>query len=481
VTEVFRLLVVDDHDAGRFAKAQILRRAGFDVVEASNGADALSTAERIRPDLIVLDVNLPDISGFDVTNRLRALDAPPPALQILQISSTAVGSADRVRGLEHGADVYLVEPVEPEVLVATVRSLLRVRRAETAMSVALERERRARALAEEAGKLREEFIATLSHELRTPLNASMGWIWQLRHTKLGEAAYMRALDSLERNARMQAQLINDLLDVSRVSKGKLHLQMRRVDLRMVIEDVAESIAEPTRGKRLDLRLDLESTCVAGDAARLQQIATNLMTNAVQFTPPGGQVTVALRAEGGDAVLTVDDSGAGIDPSFLPFVFDQFRQGEGGLTRKHGGLGLGLTVVQQLVELHGGSVTVTSPGSGQGSRFTVRLPREKTSACDRSVHEAPLLLHNVCVRLDFENRAEAESLQAVLESSGAHVIVGCDEEPGDCDILLKQGDSAGPLRFSLKGSSDAWMNIRRSASQGDLVRQLGRAFADTTVS
>jgi len=309
----------------------------------------------------------------------------------------------------------------------------------------------------------------------------MGWIWQLRHTKLGEAAYVRALDSLERNARMQAQLINDLLDVSRVSKGKLHLQMRRVDLRTVIEDVAESIAEPTRGKRLDLRLDLEPTCVAGDAARLQQIVTNLMTNAVQFTPPDGQVTVALRADGGDAVLTVDDSGAGIDPSFLPFVFDQFRQGEGGLTRKHGGLGLGLTVVQQLVELHGGSVTVTSPGSGQGSRFTVRLPREKTSACDRSVREAPLLLHNVCVRLDFENRAEAESLQAVLESSGARVIVGGCEEPGDYDILLEEDDSAGPLRFSLKGSSDAWTSIRKSASQGDLVRQLGRAFADTTVS
>ena len=135
---------------------------------------------------------------------------------------------------------------------------------------------RSQSMAEEAGKLREEFIATLSHELRTPLNASMGWIWQLRHTKLGEAAYARALDSLERNARMQAQLINDLLDVSRVSKGKLHLQVKVVDLRPVIEDVAESIDEATRSKRLVLRLDLESTCVAGDPARLQQIATNLM-------------------------------------------------------------------------------------------------------------------------------------------------------------------------------------------------------------
>jgi signal transduction histidine kinase len=481
VTDVLRLLVVDDNDAGRFAKTQTLRRAGFEVVEASTGGDALAAAERVRPDLVVLDVNLPDISGFDVTRRLRALDAPPPAVQILQISSTALAPSDRVRGLEHGADVYLVEPVEPEVLVATVRSLLRVRRAETAMSIALERERRARELAEEAGKLREEFIATLSHELRTPLNASMGWIWQLRHTKLGDAAYIRALDSLERNARMQAQLINDLLDVSRVSKGKLHLQMRRVDLRTVIEDVAESIAEPTRGKRLDLRLDLESTCVAGDPARLQQIVTNLMTNAVQFTPTDGRVTVALRADGTDAVLTVDDSGAGIDPSFLPFVFDQFRQGEGGLTRKHGGLGLGLTVVQQLVELHGGSVTVTSPGSGQGSRFTVRLPREKTSACDRSIREAPLLLHNVRVRLECRNPNDAESLRAVLESSGARISIADGDTSDDYDMLLMQDDSAGPLRFSLRGSTEAWTSVRKSTSQGDLVRQLGRAFADTTVS
>jgi signal transduction histidine kinase len=481
VTEAPRLLVVDDHDAGRFAKLQTLRRAGFEVVEAITGAEALSAAERIQPDLVVLDVNLPDISGFDVAKRLRAIDSPPPALQILQISSTALAPGDRVRGLEPGADVYLVEPVEPEVLVATVRSLLRVRRAEAAMSVALDRERRARELAEEAGKLREEFIATLSHELRTPLNASMGWIWQLRHTKLGEAAYARALDSLERNARMQAQLINDLLDVSRVSKGKLHLQMRHVDMRTIVEDVAESIGEPTRGKRLDLRLDLESSCVAGDPARLQQIVTNLMTNAVQFTPPDGRVTVSLRSDGDYALLAVEDSGAGIDPSFLPFVFDQFRQGEGGLTRKHGGLGLGLTVVQQLVELHGGSVTVTSQGTGQGARFTVRMPREKSSACDRSVRETPLLLYDVHVRLDFPNLADAESLRPVLESSGARVsILESEASSNDCDLVVKQDDSGGPLYLCLKGSGGTWISIPKPMPHGNLVRQLSRALANTTV-
>jgi len=476
-----RLLVVDDHDAGRFVKSQTLRRAGFEVTEASTGAEAISAVERLQPDLVVLDVNLPDTSGFDVTKRLRERDTPPPALQILQVSSTARAPSDRVRGLEQGADVYLIEPVESEVLVATVESLLRVRRAEAAMGAALERERRAREAAEEAGKLREEFIATLSHELRTPLNASMGWIWQLRHTKLGDEAAKRALDSLERNARMQAQLINDLLDVSRVSKGKLHLQMRLVDFRTVIEDVVESIDEPMQQKRLALQLDLESACVAGDAARLQQIVTNLMMNAVQFTPGDGHMVVRLRPDGAEAVLTVEDSGAGIDPSFLPFVFDQFRQGEGVLTRKHGGLGLGLTVVQQLVELHGGSVTVSSPGVGKGSRFTVRLPRENGKMCERHASEEPLLLSDLRIRLDLTNPLEAEMLRAVLESSGASVRGDNDEAAAsdDYDILVRDDPGAALLSFTRRGTEEATI-VPKSTPQGELVRRFSRAFADTTV-
>ena len=217
------ILVVDDQDAGRFVKVQTLRRSGFIVIEAATGTDTLSLIASERPDLVVLDVNLPDMSGFDVTRRIRQSETGPPTLQILQVSNTAVENEDRVRGLEQGADVYLTEPVDGTVLVATVQALLRVRRAETALADALQGERNARELAEQANRLKDEFIATLSHELRTPLNALMGWIWQLRNATLDEPARERALDSIERNARMQAQLINDLLDISRASKGKLQL------------------------------------------------------------------------------------------------------------------------------------------------------------------------------------------------------------------------------------------------------------------
>jgi two-component sensor histidine kinase len=279
---------------------------------------------------------------------------------------------------------------------------------------------------------------------------------------------------------MQAQLINDLLDVSRVSKGKLHLQMRLVDFRTVIEDVVESIDEPMQQKRLALQLDLESACVAGDAARLQQIVTNLMMNAVQFTPGDGHMVVRLRSDGAEAVLTVEDSGAGIDPSFLPFVFDQFRQGEGVLTRKHGGLGLGLTVVQQLVELHGGSVTVSSPGVGKGSRFTVRLPRENGKMCDHHAEE-PLLLSDLRIRLDLANDLEAETLRAVLESSGASVRCDDDEAAAsdDYDILVRDDPGGALLSFTRRGTEEATI-VPKSTPQGELVRRFSRAFADTTV-
>ena len=186
-------------------------------------------------------------------------------------------------GLEQGADVYLTEPVEADVLVATVQALLRVRRAEAALAVALDNERSAREAAEEANRAKDDFLATLSHELRTPLNAIMGWLWQMRHSQLSEAVRERALDSLERNARMQAQLINDLLDVSRISKGKLTLDLRWVDLREVAATACESTSALAEQQEVTIQTELSPAIVLGDPGRLQQIVGNLLTNAVQFT------------------------------------------------------------------------------------------------------------------------------------------------------------------------------------------------------
>ena len=483
MTRPTSILVVDDQDAGRFVKVQTLRRSGFTVAEAGTGSDALDLIASQHPDLVILDVNLPDMSGFEVTRRIRASEHGPPTLQILQISNTAVEAEDRVRGLEEGADVYLTEPVDGSVLVATVHSLLRVRRAEAALGQALQNERDAREIAEQANRLKDEFIATLSHELRTPLNALMGWIWQLRNATLEEPARERALDSIERNARMQAQLINDLLDISRASKGKLQLEMRLVDLKQVIEGAIESVRDSMTRKNLDVHMDLAPVLVAGDHARLQQVVTNLLTNSVQFTPPNGRIAVTLAAEGREAILSVQDTGAGIEPAFIPHVFEQFRQGEGGLSRKHGGLGLGLAVVKQLIELHGGSVGVSSGGTGKGATFIVTIPSE--TATERA---GGLLLDNLKVVI-FSKASDESAIQPMLESSGARVSVqplpsGAAPPPtaADCDLIVSEVDGAVMYRVPASISPAApWHVLPPSAQPAEIVRRIAQVTTDTLKS
>jgi signal transduction histidine kinase len=478
MTPVARVLIVDDEDAGRYVKGQTLRRANFDVLEAGTGGDALQLIATAKPDLIVLDVNLPDISGYEVVRRLRAAEnGAVPALPILQISNTAIGPNDRVKGLETGADVYLIEPVDGDVFIATVHSLLRVRRAEEQLAVALESEKRARELAEEANRLKDEFIATLSHELRTPLNALMGWIFQLRHTTLTDAARERALDSLERNARMQAQLINDLLDVSRITKGKLQLQVRVVDLAGLVGAACDGVRESMSRRQLDLVVRAEPVFVAGDQGRLQQVASNLLSNAVQFTPAGGRVTVSVAPDDADAVLTVEDTGAGIDPALLPDIFDPFRQGDSGLSRQHGGLGLGLAVVRQLVELHGGCVTVASAGVGKGATFTVRIPRE--SALQAVDGPSQLMLGGVRIVLASSDAGDRAALKEVLESSGAAVTLADEPPPAGApttaDVVVVSAPARGELSIRSAASPFGDMMLR-TAPPAQIVRRIARIAA-----
>jgi signal transduction histidine kinase len=468
-TEPAVVLVVDDHDAGRFVKVQTLRRAGFVVHEFATGLSALAAVSSIGPDAVVLDVNLPDISGLEVCRRIREMPSALKSMQIIQVSNTAVSVADQVRGLDQGADVYLTEPIEGEVLVATVRALVRAHRAEAALAVALEHEREARNVAEEASRLKDEFIATLSHELRTPLNALMGWIWQLRNSTLDEGAQARALESLERNARVQAQLINDLLDISRISKGKLHLNMRVVDVKGVLDAAVDSVRDSAERKDLAVTVAAEAGLhVAGDHARLQQVVTNLLTNAVQFTPQHGRIDVAAAARGEDVAIEVSDTGEGIEPAFLPHVFDQFRQGEGGLSRMHGGLGLGLSVVRQLIELHGGRVAVTSGGRGQGTTFTFILPRE---APDHDGDASSPVLSGMHVLVVHPVAGE---LAEILEASGAETTAvaatdGAGPPAGTFDaIVADQAHLAGaPANVPV-------VLIDRALSGGELVRRVMRA-------
>jgi signal transduction histidine kinase len=476
-----RVLVVDDQDAGRFVKVQTLRRAGFTVQEAATGHETIEIMRTDPIDLVVLDVNLPDISGFEVSRKLRELQPGPPSVQILHVSSTAVGDHDRVQGLNAGADAYLPEPVEPGVLVATAQALLRVRRAEQSLAEALAREQQARAEAEHANQLKDDFIATLSHELRTPLNALMGWIFQLRQTSLTEAARARALDSLERNTRVQAQLINDLLDVSRFAKGKLELHIRVVDLSVVSAEAIESAGVAARNKGIALEAKTEPVFVAGDHGRLQQVVANLLNNAIQFTPQGGRMTLSVSKSSGRAVISVSDTGAGIEPAMLPFVFEPFKQGKDGLARVHGGLGIGLAVVQQMVDLHDGTVTVHSDGPGKGATFTVTLPELEI---DPSHDALAPLLGDVDV-IVIGAVAEGETLTTMLETSGARVTQRGDESPAAtraADVIVR--DSTVDLILSRGGdaSSDtAQIRVGKPLKPAAVVRAVAALAGRTPLT
>ncbi|WP_427158210.1 MASE1 domain-containing protein [Aliinostoc sp. HNIBRCY26] len=239
----------------------------------------------------------------------------------------------------------------------------------------LQREQNARSEAEKANRLKDEFLAVLSHELRTPLNPILGWATLLKRSNLDEATKMRGIETIERNAKLQIQLIEDLLDVSRIQQGKINLNIQPVDLTNTILEAQETVRLAREAKNIGLEtiLDHNIGVVAGDAARLQQIIWNLLANAVKFTPNEGRIQVILQQINNYAQVQVKDNGKGISAEFLPYVFDYFRQADGTLTRQFGGLGLGLAIVKHLTELHGGTVTASSEGEGKGATFTVRLP------------------------------------------------------------------------------------------------------------
>ncbi|BAZ25474.1 putative sensor protein [Kalymmatonema gypsitolerans NIES-4073] len=307
----------------------------------------------------------------------------------------------------------------------------------------LESERAARAEAERIGRLKDEFLATVSHELRTPLNAILGWSQLLRKKTLGPAELRKGLDTIERNSRAQAQIIEDLLDMSRIISGKVRLNVKNVNLRSVIEAAIESLLPTVQAKdiRLQTVFDVLPASIIGDPGRLQQIVWNLLSNAIKFTPKGGRVRVSLEKVNSYVELTVSDTGQGIKSEFLPYVFDRFRQADSSTTRKFGGLGLGLSIVKQLVELHGGSVQATSAGEGQGATFTVMLPLAlKESDSDEQAVEQSFDDHRLttseCIQknlqstkvLVVDDEVDAQELvKRVLEECGANVLTASSAE------------------------------------------------------
>ena len=328
----------------------------------------------------------------------------------------------------------------------------------------LDSEREARSRAERASRMKDEFLATLSHELRTPLNAVLGWAHILRIGKLRGDELMQGLDTIERNARVQAQIIEDLLDMSRIISGKVRLDVEQIDLPAVLNESIDTVraAAEAKGIRLQAVVDPRAGPISGDADRLQQVFWNLLNNAIKFTPTGGQVQVLLERVNSRIEVSVIDTGEGIAPEFLPYVFDRFQQGDASTTRRHGGLGLGLAIVKQLVELHGGSVRVKSSGIGKGTTFTVHLP-----------------LIAVCSEPDKERRhslkTPRENLLPDVSLANVHVLVVDDEV--DARELVKRLLEMAGATVSTAGSASQAIERIDAARPDVLVCDLGMPAQD----
>jgi signal transduction histidine kinase len=316
-----------------------------------------------------------------------------PLLVLTSRGDASQASLDVLSLVEPLGNVTLLErPVRVATLLSAVYSALRARRRQYEVrnhlaerETLLTRERVARADIEAATRAKDEFLALLSHELRTPLQPILGWVRLMRQARLDEAVTSRALETIERNARAQSRLIEDLLDISRLVAGTLPVEREPVNLVTVTAAAVESVQRAADAKSVALHMTAARSGVEvlGDASRLQQIVWNLLSNAIAFTPPKGTVEVRVTAGDERATVTVRDTGAGIPAHFLPRIFARFGQADSTTTRRHGGLGLGLAIVRHLVERHGGSVSADSPGEGRGATFTVGLPlrsaREETAA------------------------------------------------------------------------------------------------------
>lgn len=592
-----KILVVDDNPGTRYSTARILKSAGWNVIEAGTGTEALALAKP-DVDLVVLDINLPDIDGYTVCRMIRERESTA-RIPILHLSASFVTSESKVTGLEAGADGYLTHPVEPPVLVATVRSCLRSRQFEIELRMSearfkavfenaltgvslldehlvyvdvnptmcnllgvdrdqligkaledlvapesrgtpaviiqalaqdsawrghvplrradgqnihlewhvsrhadpnlrlaivndisdrlryeaerealLSSERAARSDAERANRLKDDFLATLSHELRTPLNAIVGWSQVLRLGKPSPADVQEGLEAIERNSRAQAQMIADLLDVSSITSGKLRLEIGQLDPVAVINTALTAVQHTAREKSIEITKDLDLDCgeIPGDASRIQQVIWNLVNNAVKFTPNGGRISVSLRKVDPYVEIRVADNGQGIDPDLLPKIFDRFQQGDSSSTRHHGGLGLGLAIVNQLVELHRGTIRVESEGLGKGATFIVRLAtvwnqqEDQAVAADATTSPDPLIdLTGVRILVVEDDPDSRKLVKRVLSDRGAVVQEAADVQRA----LTELGRFSPQLLISDLGmpGRDGFDLIREIRQQGHTPARL----------
>ena len=396
---------------------------------------------------------------FQIVNEMTQQPVDTPVARVLR-EGVVVGLANHTELISRSGTHVPIDDTAATIqdasgkilgVVLVFHDITGRRRAERERSEILAAERKARREAETANRLKDEFLATVSHELRTPLNAILGWATVLRDkgsdpTKLG-----RGLETIERNAKAQAKLIDDVLDVSRIISGKLRLNLKRVDVAPIILAALDAVRPAAETKRIhvEVSLDSEAGVIVGDADRIQQILWNLLSNAVKFTPSDGRVEVEVERTDSGVAIKVADSGRGIPANFLPHVFERFRQEDSSTTRIYGGLGLGLAIVRHLVELHGGTVNAESPGEGKGATFTVSLPVQArveseelgSAQSGRREPAAPRSTTLAGLRvLVVDDEADARELVAlVLEHAGAEVKVAASAEEALESIAAQQPD------------------------------------------
>jgi PAS domain S-box-containing protein len=362
-----------------------------------------------------------------------------------------------------------VIPEDPDYrFSAFARDITERKRAERERERLLSAAEHAREQAEAASRVKDEFLSTLSHELRTPLTAIVGWIYLLRGGRLDDAGRARALDAIDRNAGAQAQVISDILDLSRIVGARFRLDVRPIEVAPVVAAAIETLmpAANARGIKVQTVLDPTAGLVSGDTDRLRQVVWNLVSNAIKFTPKGGRVAARVERDDPNVVITIEDSGVGMRPEVLPHVFERFRQGDSSNTRNHGGLGLGLAVVKHLVELHGGQVTASSPGEGMGSAFTVKIPlldpvaggRERDEEGPAAAGEVPddaTRLDGVRVLVVDRSEEVRDIVARILREGGAEVETAATASDALTafarsvpDVLVSAIDMEGETGYSL---------------------------------
>ena len=450
-----RLLVVDDEENLRITTSAILENEGYVVDTAASGDEAIGLLAKRDYDLVLTDLHMEHGEGLTVLNEIRR--NAPLTISVVLTGFASVESA--IAALQEGAYDYLVKPCDIETMKHTIRRGVEHRRLMLAEQKAradleqlnLDLERRiiertaelTRLNAElaEANRAKDVFLATLSHELRTPLTPVVGWIKLLRSGNLDTKSVAQALDAIERNAWLQARLIDDLLDTSRIATGKLQFEPRPADLNVAVKAALETVRALAASRNIELSINQSATTlvVMGEPVRLQQIAWNLLSNAIKFTDPGGKVTITTEADGVETRLIVTDTGVGIEPDFLPHVFDRFRQADGSTSRRHGGLGLGLAIADALAKMHGGRLEAQSDGVGKGSSFTFCLGLVETEpvAAD-TVEQKSRSLKNLDVLIVEDSEDTLILLSAMFAREGARVATATSASEA-----LKRASSSPP--------------------------------------